>query len=254
MIRVVDYEHEYRKAVSERFGIERLPTVDLLDLFPDFSVTVNNYSFLAGTSLPTDIALLKLFGSSFDGCRYLEIGSWRGESIANVAEVAADCLSITLSADEMRALGISDEFIDAHGTFSKNLANVRTIEHNSLSFDFSTLSERFDLVFVDGDHSYAGVKSDTENVLPLLKDDRSIIVWHDYGFTPDSVRYEVLAAILAGLPEAQHANLYHVSNTLCAVLMHGMTKPTALIGLHPPPSNAFSLSLSARSLSEAPPT
>jgi hypothetical protein len=163
--------------------------------------------------------------------------------------VAADCLSVTLSADEMRALGLSNEFIDAHGTFSRDLQNVRTIEHNSLTFDFSTLRERFDLIFVDGDHTYAGVRSDTENVLPLLRDERSIIVWHDYGLAPDIVRYEVLAAILDGVPEEEHVNLYHVSNTLCAVLIRGMTKPAAPMGLHPRPDKAFSITLSARRLS-----
>gem|GEM_PF-4427408 len=36
----------------------------------------------------------------------------------------------------------------------------------------------FDMIFIDGDHSYEGVTNDTKNTLTKLKDD-GIIIWDD---------------------------------------------------------------------------
>lgn len=83
--------------------------------YPELSA----YCFLEKTSLVTDIMLLKKFAKSYSACEYLEIGSWRGENIVNVAESAAQCTSITLSPDEMRLKNISKAFIDFAWIFSE---------------------------------------------------------------------------------------------------------------------------------------
>ena len=70
---------------------------------------------------------------------------------------------------------------------------------------------------VNGDHTYEAVNSETRNVIQLLKDENSIIVWHDYGFDPVTPRYSVISAILDGIPNEFHSHLYHVSNTMCAI-------------------------------------
>lgn len=49
---------------------------------------------------------------------------------------------------------------------------------NSLQNLLQELNLKFDFVFVDGDHSYAGVKRDYENVLPFLSD-KGVMVFHD---------------------------------------------------------------------------
>lgn len=95
----------YQKQIKAKYGLEQLTTIDILDIFPDFNENLTTYSFLEGTSLVTDIMLLKSLARSFKKYSYLEIGSWRGESIANVAEVAENCTSITLSAAELKAIG-----------------------------------------------------------------------------------------------------------------------------------------------------
>lgn len=236
-------EQQYLAKLKSAYQIDQLPTVDLLDLFPNFQESIDFYTYLEGTSLVIDIMLLKAFAKKFPQCAYLEIGSWRGESIANIHSVTKDCTSITLSAAEMKSMGIPDSFIAVHGIFSKNLAGLRTIEHNSMTFDFSTLNKKFDLIFVDGDHTYEGVLNDTKNVLKLRKDASSIIVWHDYGITPERVRHSVAAAILDGVPREMHKNLYHVSNTLCAVYIENLNLPTKDIRFPSVPNKAFSLTL-----------
>lgn len=221
-----------------------LPTVDLLDLFPKCDTVVDPYSFLEGTSLVSDIALLNLLAASLKNCEYLEIGSWRGESLANVSKYAKHCTSISLSHEELRGIGASDEFIKAHNVFVPKNDNVTYIGHNSQTFDFESLGKKFDLIFVDGDHRYQGVKIDTANVFKLLKDDNSVIVWHDYGFSPETVRWSVLAGILDGTPDGCRKYLYHISNTLCAVYTK-RELPGVFVKFPTRPNKSFSLKISA---------
>ena len=205
--------------VWTRTGFEHgFPTVDILDLMPSFSVTVDPYSFLYGTSLPTDIALLRSLASRFDHCRYLEIGTWRGESASNIADIAAECFTIDLPAEEMRNRGYSDNFINAAAFFSNKNPKINHIRQDSRTLDVDELG-KFDLMFIDGDHSYEGIKSDTELAFRLLKNPDSIIVWHDYCSGPERVRWSTLAAIIDGSPSYAHHRILHVSNTLCAAYL-----------------------------------
>lgn len=196
-----------------------LPVAELDILFPDFSETLNTFAFLDGGSLPTDIALLKLLAKKFPACKYFEIGTWRGESVANVADVAAQCFTLNLSRKEMLEKGMTEEYTDLHGFFSRKRKNITHLEANSLTFDFAGLNQKFDLIFIDGDHHFETVKKDTENVFSHLVHDKSIVVWHDYAYHPEKVRPEVYAAIMEGTPKEKRKSLVHVANTMCAVYL-----------------------------------
>jgi hypothetical protein len=119
----------------------------------------------------------------------------------------------------MRKLGFSERYINLHGFFSKKYDNVIHLEGNSKTFDFKALNRKFDLIFIDGDHRFEFAKNDTENAFNHLIHPNSVIVWHDYMFNPEKIRYEVLAGILEGLPEIGNGHLYHVANTLCAIYL-----------------------------------
>ena len=222
-----------------------LPQVDLLDLLPIVDETITPYTFLEGQAMATDIALLKGLARRVPNCRYLEIGSWRGESMANVASVAAECVALTLSAAEMAAFGYPAAAIASEGQFIKQLANVRTIHHNSQTYDFSAMRRSFDLIFIDGDHTQAGVAIDTRNAFPLLRDERSTIVWHDYGNTPETANAAVFAGIREGCTADQLEHVYHVSNTLCAIYTRQAVK-SRIAEFPAEPNKVFDLRLTAR--------
>jgi len=236
------YEMDQRRTeVAKKYGLAKgLPSVSILDLLPEFIETVAPYSFLYGMSPPLDIALLNGLARKFKDCSYLEIGSWRGESLANVAGIAKECVSVSLSSEEMRSFGMTDNEIATSGFFTKGLANVIHVGHNSQTLDWTPYRGKFDLVFVDGDHSYEGVKIDTKNAFSLLRDDSSILVWHDYGLTPETVNWRVLAGILDACPPERRKNLYHVSNTVCAIYS---SRPLVASQLEfsAPPTKKFSI-------------
>lgn len=216
--KVLDDSDVNKEQVIKNFNLpEGLKTIDITDLLPGFNETVEPFCSMDGGSTPIDLALLKGLAKTIKECSYFEIGTWRGESVANVAIVAKQCVTLNLPDVEMLKIGLDKEYVNAHRFFSKNLTNVTHIQANSQTFDYSELRRKFDLIFIDGDHHYESVKCDTANAFSLLKDDNSIIVWHDYGNNPNDVRWDVLLGILEGTPESKRKHLYRVSNTLCAI-------------------------------------
>lgn len=208
-----------RKILSSYHYANGLPQVRLDQLQPGFSDTLPSFSFSGGGSLPTDIALLRLLCRRRPNTSYFEIGTWRGESVFNVADIAQECYTLNLSRSQMLHLGMSETYADAHAFFSKNLPNVTHLHGDSQTFDYAGLNKKFDVVFIDGNHHYQFVKSDTKKIFEHLLHPNSVVVWHDYAYNPDQVRFEVMKAILDSVPLDRHHHLYHVANTMCAIYM-----------------------------------
>ena len=196
-----------------------LPVIQMDQVFDGEIYDVGPITFLDGGSLPTDLALLRGLAAFCENCKYFEIGTWRGESVANMARVAKECYTLNLSTDEMRKMGVRNKYMYMMGYFSRALDNVVHLSGNSLDFDFAALDKKFDIIFIDGDHHYEHVRNDTEKALLHLAHKDSVIVWHDYAYHPEQVRFEVLAGILDGTNPSMHADLYHVSQTKCAILL-----------------------------------
>lgn len=232
------------KYVKNKFKISELRTVDLLDLFPNFDTEVFPYSGASHSSTPLDYALLRKFAENIPHCRYFEIGTWLGESIANVASIAEECVSLSLSDQEMKKMGETQDRIQVHRFFSKDKKNIQHILGNSQKFNFDTLG-KFDLIFIDGDHNIKAVENDTKNAFKLLKDENSVIVWHDYsGLSTDLINYDVLSGILDGCNEEQRSHLYHISNTKCAIYIRKNLKVSNEKNIFLPMKN-FKIKISA---------
>jgi predicted O-methyltransferase YrrM len=225
--------------VSENQG---LPHLDLLELIPGLDEEIAGITFLGGGSMPTDFALLQSMAKRFNNTSYFEIGTWRGESVANIAPYCESCHTLNLSHKEMQAMGLSDNYAKMHGILSKPNPKIVHLEGNSLKYDFGTLNKKFDLIFIDGDHHYESVKSDTQNVFKHLVHDASIVVWHDAAYHPEKQRPEVIAGILDGLNAEQKQHVYHVSNTMCAVFIKGDFEKK-LLKTPVKPSNIFKVNV-----------
>ena len=214
---VADWQRCARAHAGRGLSEKGLPLVPLAHFLAPTDNTVRPFAFREGGSLPTDLLLLRALARRVSGCRYLEIGTWRGESAANVAAVAAEVCTLNLSDTEMRALGLPERYIALHGFFSKPLPNVRHLHGNSATYNFAALSGPFDVIFIDGDHRYEAVRTDTARVFEHLVGPTTVVVWHDANRQPGEPRWEVLAGLLDGLPAAAPGQLVQVENTLCAL-------------------------------------
>ena len=233
--------------LRKKYQLSSLPLVEIDELIPNFSETLECVAFLDGGSLPTDIALLKSLSKKFKNCKYFEIGTWRGESVINVAEISEECYTLNLSEIEMQEKGLSKQYGDLLGFFSKGKNNITHLHGNSLNYDFKAINRKFDLIFIDGDHHYEYVKNDTEKIFKHLMHDNTIVVWHDYAYDPEKIRPEVLAAILDGIPSECRNNLYHVSNTMCAIFTKEEFK-TSMLQAPMTPNKKFRIKIECQNL------
>lgn len=215
---VLDDNEAWKETLEKHHaGHFSFPTADIRLLLTPEGCHLPVFAFLDGGSIPTDLTLLRSLAASIPDCQYFEIGTWRGESVANVAGVAAHCHTLNLSAEEMKVRGWSGKYAELHGFFSSQLTNVTHLYGDSATYDFAGLNKKFDLVFIDGDHHYEMVRHDTYEVFTHLVHENTIVVWHDAAFTPEKLRHEVIAGILDGTPEHTHSRIYHVSNSQCAI-------------------------------------
>jgi len=250
--KVLDDDNFWKGKVVKKYPRSiGLPVVEITDLLKDADARVEPYAFLEGGSLVTDLWLLRGLAKKINAKTYLEIGTWRGESVANVAPMVEEAFTINLPDDEMLKMGLTPNYVASHRCFSNYLPNVTHLQADSRTFDFLSLNKKFDLVFVDGGHDYESVLSDTKSILQVIDLQNSIVVWHDYGRNPEIVRWEVLAAILDGMPEELHQHLYQVSNTLCAIYYPGLKEfgglsfPLEPFGL---PTKYFEVSVKCRQI------
>ena len=244
---ILEDKNVNKKEVVKKYNFEKgLKTVDITTLLPNFDVTIEPYAALDGGSTPIDLGLLKGLAASFPNCDYFEIGTWRGESVSNVASVAKNCVTLSLPDNTLLEMGMDKAYVALLRQYSKNLKNVTHIQGNSQTFDYKSLNQKFDLIFVDGDHHYESVKNDTKNVFSLLKDENSIIVWHDYGHNPGDVRWEVFRGILDGTPSDKIKHLYSVSNSLCAIYSKNV-KTAEYVSYTEVPKKHFAINVKVKS-------
>ena len=216
---VINNEFVFKDTVVKEFPqlSKGFPMIDYLTLFPDFKETITPFSFLGGGSLVTDLALLKGMVKKQENCVYFEIGTWRGESVMNVAKHAKQCYTLNLPDEDLIKLGCNEEYIEQQSFFSKTTKNIEHLRGNSFQFDFSPYYNKCDVIFIDGSHEYESVLNDTKIAFKLLKDENSVIIWHDYALSPGEIRWDVLKGIYDGTPSDKKDKLFCVSNSLCAI-------------------------------------
>jgi len=128
----------------------------------------------------------------------LEIGTANGGSLYLLSRVSSDdacIISVDVPAGEFGG-GYSKLRIPLYKAFCMKKQRIYLVRRDS--HDQSTFEKikkilgknMLDLLFIDGDHSYEGIKKDFELYSPLVKNGR-IIVFHDIVPHPPSWKCEV---------------------------------------------------------------
>lgn len=117
-----------------------------------------------------------------------EIGSYKGASAACIGQALVEQNNGTLFCiDTWNNDAMSEGNYDTFEIFSDNTAHVKssikTIKGWSTEVYDTVRSEapKLDMLFIDGDHSYEGVKADWDTYCDLLSSN-SLIVMHDWGW------------------------------------------------------------------------
>lgn len=217
---VVIHDNGYwRERFVKRFGhTNPLTQLEFSAVVPE-EAELGTYTFSGGGSMITDLLLLKHLAALPEVNSYFEIGTWRGESMRAVLPNVTTAFSLDLDHASMKRLGFSDDVMKQFGILLDETSKLKQFKSDSGTFDYNTVGTSCDLIFIDGDHTYEYVKRDTRNVVEHLTHVKTIIVWHDYCFDPEKVRWEVYAGILDGLPSELQGHVYHIRNTKCAVLL-----------------------------------
>lgn len=121
--------------------------------------------------------------------RYLEIGVAQGDNMERILEhyptwnyVGVDrweCVPLENEVNKMENWNTQEIWDEVYKSVLKRIEPYKDrasiIKGNSVKV-LPTLVGEFDIIFVDGDHSYKGAKKDLELSLPLLAENGKIIV------------------------------------------------------------------------------
>lgn len=200
----------------------RLSSVSLGALISsiDKNLMINDITFLNGGSTIMDYFFLQAVAIRLKAKTFLEIGTWTGESIGSLAEIVEKCFSISLPDNDLGLINVFEDYCNKENFsryFSRKINNILHFEENSFEFDFSKIPEKIDLVFIDGDHSYQGISSDTKNVFNKCGYDESVIIWHDFKTSRNELIETTFEAVIENIPMEYRGNLYAVQGNLCGI-------------------------------------
>lgn len=123
-----------------------------------------------------------------------EIGTFDGRTTLNMALNAPNATIYTLDLPreemcktELRIKKADLTFIDKDISGARFIGTeygkrITQIYADSAKYDYRPMYNDIDLVFIDGSHAYDYVVSDTLNALKLLRNEKGVIIWHDYGW------------------------------------------------------------------------
>lgn len=183
-------------------------------------------------SFPERGYLFQLAADAPADAQVVEIGSWMGASTCFLAAGLKGPRAKILAVDNFHGLSMCGEDVSWYQRHFRRLGTNSTLDIFRANFAALGLAERaepvvsdslaaaqslaarrgtIDLIFVDGDHSYAGCMADIEAWLPYVRKG-GVMAFHDFGSRASGVTEAIFETIKAG----QFAEVVGVANTIIA--------------------------------------
>jgi predicted O-methyltransferase YrrM len=184
-----------------------------------------------GTIRPIEAQVLAALVAHLKPRTVFEMGTYTGFSTLHLIENAPlDTVIYTLDLPQDKSdIVLKNDLHEAHRDIKNINLNERRYFHvkeargrvielfgDSMTFDFSPYYGKVDLAFIDANHSYLYVKSDTENALRMLSD-RGVVLWHDYDFIHPGV-FKLINEL------AQDKQIFYIERTRYALFMNNEQK------------------------------
>ncbi|GGA41581.1 class I SAM-dependent methyltransferase [Okeania sp. KiyG1] len=160
-----------------------------------------------------DMAMLAALTLWLQPQRVLEIGTYQGWTSHNLAlQLRGDAELVTIDLPDaqtphLNSSGWNAQFFPEDKTpllfEGRSTANrIKQIKEDTANLNAEDFSDKFDLIFIDGSHSYPYVENDTKLALSVANE-QAIILWHDYGIP---ARWSGVTEYL--LQSSREGNLY----------------------------------------------
>jgi predicted O-methyltransferase YrrM len=152
--------------------------------------------------------------------KIFEIGTFTGSTTSIIAKVTppdTEIFTLDLPPVENHIQG-QFEFQIGESFQGKSLAyKIHQLFGDSRTFNFKPYSSSIDLVFIDANHTYDFVRSDSERAFDMLRPG-GIVIWDDYVWEE---RFPECAGVAQYLNElSQHRPCYQIAGTRLAVLIN----------------------------------
>jgi len=156
---------------------------------------------------------LFLLAKRCQGTVFLEIGSYLGASAYVIAAAIESQKKAKLfCVDTWQNDAMSEGSRNTYDLFLSNTKRYRNLI-TPLCGSSSDVSRSFqkpiDFLFIDGDHSYEGVRTDVEAWFPKLSE-RALVLFHDIGWAQGVQRIVAEVVKTRAVSEGRLANLYWV--------------------------------------------
>jgi predicted O-methyltransferase YrrM len=183
-------------------------------------------------SFPERGYLFQLASDTPAGACVVEIGSWMGASTCFLAAGLKGESAMVYAVDNFQGLSTCGDDSAWYHRHFKKLGTSSTLEIFRANFAALGLSARTEpivsdslaaarslaalrgtvnLIFIDGDHSYAACRADIEAWLPFVRPG-GVIAFHDFGSRADGVTRAIFETIKAG----RFAEIVGVAGTIIA--------------------------------------
>ena len=145
-----------------------------IDYDPDYAINI--WTDIEGHLSLNECVFLSMLSYSYQHGKALEIGAFKGKSACLLGRHCS-ILSIDpfvntyMIGDE----SVYEEYITNVNKHVKRFKVLKMTSDTAINY----INSRFDIIFIDGDHSEEAVNSDIINYYPLLNEN-GIILFHDF--------------------------------------------------------------------------
>ena len=123
--------------------------------------------------------------------RIFEFGTFLGRTTYHLAALNPTARVWTLDLPREENPWRFADYVGRYFAGTSEAARITALQENAFRFDPTPFARSMDFIWVDGDHSYEGVKNDTDKAFKMLAPGGAIM-WHDFGHeSPGLVDYFV---------------------------------------------------------------
>ncbi len=175
-IKCIKYNCEETKSYENKKSenkIKKISVGALLESFDD-DLNIKNMIFSKVAAGVLEYSLIRAVVKKYNLKKYLEIGSFIGESVDCVYDLCDELLSIGLPDNNENNISFFNEkeLENFSGYFLRNKKKLKRIIENPMNFDFSSMSYKPDILYVDMENFY---NYELNEIIDKLKNVISVI-------------------------------------------------------------------------------